>query len=129
MPPGRSTLQIPDGCADGIAARSSPTQARQVVLRSLADCQPDIDTKPTAKYLVVVIGSKMGFGEQVQRTADKGSRGLLLMAILQQASTTQSSVNFALIYGFEVTCAHQKCTIFRRNWGLFLPITFLIPFE
>ena len=81
-----------------------PVQVRDVQL----------DTKPAAKYLGgngVMVDSKLSFGEQIQRTADKAAKGVAALGRLMpniggprscQRRLLISAVQSVLLHGVEV---------------------------
>jgi len=71
----------------------------------------EVETKPAAKYLGVMIDCKMSFSEQIRRTADKASKGVASLGRLManvggprssKRRLIMSSVNSVLLYGAEV---------------------------
>lgn len=81
-----------------------------------------IETKPAAKYLGVMVDSRMTFGEQIKQTADKAAKGVAALSRLMpnvggpracKRRLLMSAVQSVLLYGSEVWAHALEKRVFR----------------
>lgn len=83
-----------------------------------------VETTPTAKYLGLVIDSKMTFFEQIKRTADKASKGVMALSRLManvggpkanKRRLLMSAVQSVLLYGAEIWADSLEKEMYRKR--------------
>lgn len=83
-----------------------------------------VETKPAAKYLGMMIDSKMNFFEQIRRTADKAAKGVTALSRLManvggpkssKRRLLMSSVQSVLLYGAEVWADSLNKEMYRKR--------------
>jgi hypothetical protein len=83
-----------------------------------------VETKPAAKYLGLVIDSKMTFFEQIKKTAEKASKGVMALSRLManvggpksgKRRLLMSAVQSVLLYGAEIWADSLEKDMYRKR--------------